>query len=90
MKDQYASSIIDRLNLTKADLCIDYFKQSLDDPTLLFSIPLQRIWKEHMHFIFFLKLAEGRLVVSKGFGSLLYELDNSNFDYIQTLEIVNK
>ena len=66
MQDPTASSLIGGGNLSLIKVNVFRFKQSLDDPTLLF-------WRQfdegEWPFIFFLKLSEGKLVTNKDLGS---------------------
>ena len=63
MKDPPASSLIGGGNLTNIKVKVFRFTQSLDDPTMLFWRP----WDTEVEWpvIFFLKLAEGKLLTNK-------------------------
>jgi hypothetical protein len=63
MKDQEASILTDGGNIKNKGVCIDLLKQSLDDPTLLFWYPYNT--NDDWPYIFFLKLAEGKLLPNK-------------------------
>ncbi len=67
MQDHSASGIIDTRSLFTIKVNVFRFKQSQDDPTLLFWRP----WyiKGEWPFIFFLKLEEGKLLPNKDFGA---------------------
>jgi hypothetical protein len=67
MQDHSASGIIDTRSLSTIKVNVFRFKQSQDDPTLLFWRP----WdiKGEWPFIFFLKLEEGKLLPNKDFGA---------------------
>ena len=64
MKDPSASSLIGGGNLTNIKVKVFRFTQSLDDPTMLFWRPWE-IHRGEWSFIFFLKLAEGKLLINK-------------------------
>jgi hypothetical protein len=67
MQDHSASGIIDTRSLSTIKVNVFRFKQSQDDPTLLFWRP----WniEDEWPFIFFLKLEEGKLLPNKDFGA---------------------
>ncbi len=67
LKDKAASSLVNKSDLSNTKLNVFRFKQSLDDSTLLFWRPfaVEIEWP----FIFFLKLAEGRLLANKDLGA---------------------
>jgi hypothetical protein len=64
MKDPSASSLIGGGNLTNIKVKVFRFTQSLDDPTMLFWRP-RSISGGEWPVIFFLKLAEGKLLTNK-------------------------
>jgi hypothetical protein len=68
MQDHSASSIIDTGSLSTIIVYVFRFKQSQDDPTLLFWRPWF-IYEGEWPFIFFLKLEEGKLLPNKDFGA---------------------
>jgi hypothetical protein len=68
MQDHSASSIIDTGSLSTIKVNVFRFKQSQDDPTLLFWRP-GYIKGGEWPFIFFLKLEEGKLLPYKDFGA---------------------
>lgn len=67
MRDPAANFLIGGVNQSSTKLNVFRLKQSLDEPTLLFWRP----WdvKVEWPFIFFLKLAEGKLLPSKELGA---------------------
>jgi hypothetical protein len=68
LKDKAASSLLDERDLRYTKINVFRFKQSLDDSTLLFWRPWHIAGNE-WPFIFFLKLAEGRLLANKDLGA---------------------
>ena len=66
MKDQSTSSLTRGANL--GYFYVEEFYQSLDDPTLL-------LYGNTLKMIFFFKIIEGKLVQSKDFGKLVWEID---------------
>jgi hypothetical protein len=68
MQDQLARSLISASNLANVKANIFRFKQSLDDPNLLFWRPLD-IQGGEWPFIFFLTLEDGKLLPNKDFGA---------------------
>ena len=68
LKNKAASSLLDERDLSKTKINVFRFKQSLDDSTLLFWRPWD-IDVNEWPFIFFLKLAEGRLLANKDLGA---------------------
>ena len=64
MKDLTASSLIGGGNLKSAKINVFRLKQSLDDSTLLFWRPWSIKNDREFPFIFFLKLAEGKILVN--------------------------
>jgi hypothetical protein len=67
MQDHSASGIIDTRSLSTIKVNVFRFKQSQDDPTLLFWRPCDI--EDEWPFIFFLKLEEGKLLPNKDFGA---------------------
>jgi hypothetical protein len=68
LKDKAASSLLDESDLSNTKINVFRFKQSLDDSKLLFWRPWAIAGNE-FPFIFFLKLAEGRLLANKDLGA---------------------
>ena len=66
LQDQTARSLIFAGNLSNSKINLFRFKQSLNDPTLLFWRPFSV--KNEFPFIFFLKLSEGKLLPNTEFG----------------------
>jgi hypothetical protein len=71
LKDKAASSLLDERDLRYTKINVFRFKQSLDDSTLLFWRPwaMNKFNEIEWPFIFFLKLAEGRLLANKDLGA---------------------
>jgi hypothetical protein len=71
MQDHSASGIIDTRSLSTIKVNVFRFKQSQDDPTLLFWRPWAIFIKQggEWPFIFFFKLEEGKLLPNKDFGA---------------------
>jgi hypothetical protein len=69
MQDHSASGIIDTRSLSTIKVNVFRFKQSQDDPTLLFWRPWAIKQGGEWPFIFFLKLEEGKLLPNKDFGA---------------------
>jgi hypothetical protein len=69
MQDHSASGIIDTRSLSTIKVNVFRFKQSQDDPTLLFWRPWAINERGEWPFIFFLKLEEGKLLPNKDFGA---------------------
>ena len=67
MKDPTASSLIGEGSLLTTKVNVVRFKQSLDDPQLIFWRPWNIIGGE-WPFIFFLKLGIGKLVANSDLG----------------------
>ncbi len=71
LKDKAASSLLDESDLSNTKINVFRFKQSLDDSMLLFWRPwaIDPFGEIEWPFIFFLKLAEGRLLANKDLGA---------------------
>ncbi len=90
MQDQTASRLIGELNLSQIKVNVFRFKQSLDDPTMLFWRPCE-IYKGEWPFIFFLKLEERKLLPNKDLEASVQKIDRTKVNFtIPVLEIANK
>ena len=89
MKDPAASSLLGELQ-DEEKVNVFRLKQSLDDCKLLFWRPWAICYNE-WPVIFFLKLAEGKLIANKDLGSSLKKIDPNRFNFsLNVLEIANK
>ena len=78
MKDQSTSSLTRGANL--GYFYVEEFYQSLDDPTLL-------LYGNTLKMIFFFKIIEGKLVQSKDFGKLVWEIDTKKLGQIHIKQL---
>ena len=64
---------------------------SLDEPKLLFWRPWGICNEKEWPFIFFLKLADGKILANKDLGASVQKIDPTKFDFgLNVLEIANK
>ena len=91
MKDPAASSLISGELYDNDKVNVFRLKQSLNDSRLLFWRPWGIQNEKEWPIIFFLKLAEGKLIANKDLGASVLKIDLNKFDLsLNVLEIANK